>query len=44
MKELENIKSMFVEELANVKTNDDLNVVRTNYLGKNGHLTNTFYS
>ena len=39
MKELENIKSLFVDELSKVKTNDDLNNVRTMFLGKSGHLT-----
>ena len=39
MKELENIEKLYVEELSKVKTNDDLNTLRTNFLGKTGHLT-----
>ena len=39
MKELESIKKQFENELSVVKTNDDLNNLRTNFLGKNGHLT-----
>jgi len=39
MKELENIKELFTTAIANVKTNDELNVVRTDFLGKSGHLT-----
>lgn len=39
MKELEQIKELFESEISKVKTNDDLNNVRTMFLGKNGHLT-----
>ncbi len=39
MKELESIRELFAEELSKVKTNDDLNNVRTMFLGKSGHLT-----
>lgn len=39
MKELDNIRELFVQELAKVQTNDDLNNVRTMFLGKTGHLT-----
>ena len=39
MKELEKIKEMFEQEIALVKNENDLNVVRTNFLGKSGHLT-----
>ena len=39
MKELESIRQQFELELSQVKNNDDLNVLRTSFLGKNGHLT-----
>ncbi len=39
MKELDSIRESYLKEMSLVKNNDDLNVVRTNYLGKNGHLT-----
>ncbi len=39
MKELENIKELFVQELGKVKTSEDLNNLRVMFLGKSGHLT-----
>ncbi|MBE5739076.1 MAG: phenylalanine--tRNA ligase subunit alpha [Clostridiales bacterium] len=39
MKELDNIKESYISDMANVKIMDDLNNLRVNYLGKNGHLT-----
>ena len=39
MKELDEIKELFEKELSQIETNDDLNNLRTNFLGKNGHLT-----
>ena len=39
MRELDDIKKLFEEELAKVKTNSDLNNLRTMFLGKNGYLT-----
>ena len=39
MNELENIKKLFEEEIAKVDNLNNLNEVRNNYLGKNGHLT-----
>ncbi len=39
MNELENIKELFVQELAKVKTSEELNDLRVMFLGKNGHLT-----
>ena len=39
MKELDEIRELFAVELGKVKTNDDLNEVRTMFLGKTGHLT-----
>lgn len=39
MKELDEIKQLFISELAKVQTNDDLNNLRTMFVGKNGHLT-----
>lgn len=39
MKELESIREMFLEEIGKVSSHDDLNNLRVNFLGKNGHLT-----
>ena len=39
MKELENIRELFVQELGKVETSEDLNNLRVMFLGKNGHLT-----
>ncbi len=39
MKELENIKEQYLLDMSRVTTLDDLNDLRVNYLGKNGHLT-----
>ena len=39
MKELENIRELFVQELSKVHTEDDLNNLRVMFLGKSGHLT-----
>ena len=39
MKELENIRELFVQELGKVKTSEELNDLRVMFLGKNGHLT-----
>lgn len=39
MKELDEIKKLFEESLGAVKTMEDLNNLRTNFLGKSGHLT-----
>ena len=39
MNELENIKKLFEEEIVKVSNLNELNDVRNNYLGKNGHLT-----
>lgn len=39
MKELENIKELFVQELGKVETSEELNNLRVMFLGKNGHLT-----
>lgn len=39
MKELDSIKEMFEKELKNVRSSEDLNALRVNYLGKSGHLT-----
>lgn len=39
MKELDEIRELFRSELEGVNTNDDLNRVRTMFLGKAGHLT-----
>lgn len=39
MKELENIRELFEKELSEVKSHEDLLNLRTNFLGKNGHLT-----
>jgi len=39
MKELDRIKELFETELGNVNTHEDLNNLRTMFLGKNGHLT-----
>ena len=40
MKELDELKELFAEELSKVETINDLNNLRTLFLGKNGHLTN----
>ena len=39
MKELDSIKESYVKDMSAVKTLEDLNNLRVNYLGKNGHLT-----
>ncbi len=39
MKELDSIKESYLKEMSAVSSLDDLNNVRVNYLGKNGHLT-----
>ena len=39
MKELDEIRTLFEVELKKVQTNDDLNNLRTMFLGKAGHLT-----
>lgn len=39
MKELDSIKESYVKDMSQVKTLEDLNNLRVNYLGKNGHLT-----
>ena len=39
MKELENIRELFVQELSKVETSEELNNLRVMFLGKNGHLT-----
>ena len=39
MKEIESIRELFVQELAKVKSSDDLNNLRVMFLGKSGHLT-----
>lgn len=39
MKELENIKEQYLLDMAKVSSLDELNELRANYLGKNGHLT-----
>ena len=39
MKELENIRELFVQELGKVETSEELNNLRVMFLGKNGHLT-----
>lgn len=40
MKELDKIKELFDLQVKDVKTIDDLNNLRTDFLGKNGHITN----
>jgi len=40
MKELDELKELFAEELSKVESINDLNNLRTLFLGKNGHLTN----
>ena len=39
MKELENIKDLFVADLQKVTSNDNLNIIRSDYFGKNGKIT-----
>lgn len=39
MKELDNIRESYIKDMSQVKTLDDLNNLRVNYLGKSGHLT-----
>lgn len=39
MKELDEIKAKYLEDIKVVKTLDDLNTLRNNYLGKSGYLT-----
>ena len=40
MKELDKIKELFDLQVKDVKNIDDLNNLRTDFLGKNGHITN----
>ena len=40
MKELDKIKQLFDLQVKDVKNIDDLNNLRTDFLGKNGHITN----
>jgi phenylalanyl-tRNA synthetase alpha chain len=39
MKELDNIRELFKDEMSKVMSHDDLNNLRVNFLGKSGHLT-----
>lgn len=39
MKELDNIRESYIKDMSQVKTLEDLNNLRVNYLGKSGHLT-----
>ena len=39
MKELDNIRESYIKDMSQVKTLDDLNNLRVNYLGKSGYLT-----
>ena len=39
MKELDNIRELYLQEMSKVNSMEDLNNVRTMFLGKAGHLT-----